>query len=160
MKLFIKKTSILIILSLLIQANIQAEEMLEMRQNFNSELQSVAGSLVSSSLYSSYISIDLLAQKISDKDFDFKRDKNILSSLEMITENLDEVLKTMYSVTDSKKDAKVIYDLVELTKKIKGDAELLLEFAKNRKTDILEDYNNHHMQTWTDMKNYFSGKIK
>ena len=160
MKLFIKKTSILIILSLLIQANIQAEEMLEMRQNFNSELQSVAGSLVSSSLYSSYISIDLLAQKISDKDFDFKRDKNILSSLEMITDNLDEVLKTMYQITDSKKDAKVIYDLIELTKKIKGDAELLLEFAKNRKTEILEDYNKHHQESWTYMKNYFSGKRK
>ncbi len=156
----LRKMSVLFVVLLFFQTEMRSDELLHTKQNYSQELQSIAGALVASNLYSSYVSVDLLGQKISGKDFDFKRDKKILSSLEMIASGIDEVLKTLYSITESKKDAKVIYDLVELCKKVKGDAELLLEFAKNRKTEILEDYNKHHLQTWNDMNRYFSGKRK
>lgn len=145
----------LLIIIFTFSINLNSQD-LQLRENYNSELTSIIGSLASSNLYLSFMSIDLLSKDIVKEEMTEKKKKRVLTSLNTINDQLENNLKQLYSIAESDKDAKLIFDLVKLVQQLKLDNENLIKFVGSQSKLDLDAFNKSHKMVWENLKKFYS----
>lgn len=153
---FLKLFFIIILFNLNIWT-VEADEKLSIRPNFNTELSSQAGRLSASNIYLSYLSLDLIYERMTI-GIDKKHEKKLLASLLQINEGLQDNLKVLYSLVESDRDAKFIYELVSITKSLKENSNNLVQYIEKRDNNSLNIFYESHLDIWTKLKKLFSKK--
>jgi|GEM_PF-2652411 len=134
-----------------------ADEKMSLRPNFNTELSSQAGRLSASNIYLSYLSLDLIYERMTI-GIEKKHEKKLLASILQINEGLEDNLKVLYSLVESDKDAKFIYELVSITKSLKDNSNNLVKYIEKRDNNSLNIFYESHLDIWTKLKKLFSKK--
>lgn len=102
------------------------------------------------------MSIDLLSKDIVKEEMTEKKKKRVLTSLNTINDQLENNLKQLYSIAESDKDAKLIFDLVKLVQQLKLDNENLIKFVGSQSKLDLDAFNKSHKMVWENLKKFYS----
>ena len=141
---------ILIIFILISSFGLNAQD-LKLRENYNTELTYIIGSLVSSNIYLSYLSIDMISKEAVEGDLDKKKEERLIKSLNSINSHLETTLKQLYSITESDDDAKMIFKLVNIVQQLKLDNQNLIIFIEDKNQSNLDSFNDSHMKVWKNL---------
>ena len=151
---------ILMLVSIIILLNYisYADEKLSVRPNFNTEFSSQAGKLSANNIYLSYLSLDLIYERLLLKQLDKKNEKKLINSLYQINQGLEDNLKILYSLVESDKDAKFIYKLVSITKLLKENSANLIKYIEDKEEKSLKKFYESHLNIWIKLKELFAKK--
>lgn len=131
---------------------------LEIGSKSETKLISTIGSLASSNIYLSYLSIDLISEQVIQKKITPSKSSKLILSLSQINEELENSLKQLYDVSDSDKDAKLISRLIMITNKMKLNSKNLEKYIKSQSSDNLKVFKESHKSVYNSLQLFFSSQ--
>lgn len=143
----------LVIIALFVFLNIQLDaQELKMRENFNSEMSGMIGTLSYSNLYLVYLSQDLIYKSFENKVHKKEELKILIFSLDEIGRQIDLNLKSLYQMSESDKDAELILKTINVFNNLKDLNKALIFYIENKNDDSKEIYLGLKKKTWDNLK--------
>lgn len=143
----------IVMITLFIFINIQSDaQELKMRENFNSEMTGMIGTLSYSNLYLVYLSQDLIYKSFENKVHKQEELKVLIFSLDEIGRQIDLNLKSLYQMSESDKDAELILKTISVFNNLNDLNKALIFYIENKNDDSKEIYLGLKKKTWDNLK--------
>jgi len=143
---------IVIIALFLLFINKSDSQELKLRENFNSEMSGMIGTLSYSNLYLVYLSQDLIYKSFENKVHKKDDLKVLITSLNEISIQIDDNLKSLYQIAESDKDAELILKTISVFNNLKDLNKALVFYIENKNDDSKEIYLGLKKKTWENLK--------
>ena len=125
---------------------------LKLRENYNSEMSSIVGSLTSSNIFLTYLSQDLIYNSFKNKNLKETEVKVLINTLTELSSQIDINLKELYQISESQKDADLILVVINVLNELKYNNDLLISYVQNPNDENHKNFLTQQKNIWNKLK--------